>query len=120
MSDTFRVVFQAVPPRPSWMAWRHRSLGTLTITGDQARFVPRKGKPMLIEHVVRVSRGWRQSSRGVRIPAGIDTYIEVLYGDRSEPRAVYINDGRWLGLAVYIPNGRLLAALTALQADESQ
>ena len=120
MSDTFRVVFQAVPPRPSWTAWRHRSLGTLTITAGQARFVPRRGEPVLIEHVVRVSRGWRQSSRGIPIPAAIDTYIEVLYGDRSEPRAAYINDGRWLGLAVYIPNRRLLDALNTLQTDESQ
>jgi hypothetical protein len=120
VSDTFRVVFQAVPPRPSWTARRHRSLGTLSITADQARFVPRKGEPVLIDHVVRVSRGWRQASRGVPIPAAIDTYIEVLHGDRSDPRAAYLNDGRWLGLAACIPNRRLLDALNALRADESQ
>jgi hypothetical protein len=120
MSDTFHVMFQTVPPRPSWMAWRHKSFGTLNITADHARFVPRKGEPVLIEHVFRVSRGWKQSSRGAWIPPAMDTYIEVLYGDRSEPRAAYINDGRWFGLAVYIPNRRLLHALTALQADESQ
>src|SRR5215510_9599049 len=86
MSDTFHVMFQAVPPRPSWMAWRHKSFGTLNITADHARFVPRKGEPVLIEHVLRVSRGWKQSSRGAWIPPAMDTYIEVLHGDRSEPR----------------------------------
>ena len=75
---------------------------------------------MLIEGVFRVSRGWKQSSARAPMPAAIDTYIEVLYGDRSSPRAAYFSDGRWLGLAVYRPNPRLLRALTALQADQRQ
>src|SRR5215472_10589579 len=77
VGDTFRVVFQAVPPRPSWTAWRRKSFGTLSVTADHARFVPRRGEPVLIEDVFRVSQGWRQSSGGVPIPAAIDTYIEV-------------------------------------------
>jgi hypothetical protein len=35
----------------------------------------------------------------------VDTYIEILYGDRVNPQVISINDGRWFGLATYLPIG---------------
>lgn len=47
-------------------------------------------------------------------------YKYAVEEEMSRPRAAYISDGRWLGLAVYRPNRRLLRALTALQADQGK
>jgi hypothetical protein len=45
----------------------------------------------------------------------VDSYIEVLYGDRAKPSVAYINDGRWFGLAImYLPHKKLLMALCSL------
>jgi hypothetical protein len=96
MTETFRVMFQTVPPHPSWTAFKHKSFGTLSVAGDCARFVPKTGEPLLIEHVSRVSMGWKESVYGKPMLPLIDTYIEVLYGDRENPSVAYIN-GNWSG-----------------------
>jgi|SRR5215469_6698399 len=115
MAETFRISFQTVPPHPSWTAYKHRSFGTLTMAGDHARFVPRKGEPVLISGVFRVSMGSKESVYGKWLPAAVDSYIEVLYGDRAKPSVAYINDGRWFGLAImYLPHKKLLKALCSL------
>lgn len=114
MSDEFKVWFQTVPPRPSWTAYKHRSTGMLSVAGNHARYVPRRGEPVLIEHVFRVSKGWKESAYGEWLPSLVDTYIEVLYGDRANPLAAFINDGRWLGLVTYLPHRKLLNALRSL------
>jgi hypothetical protein len=116
MTGTFRIWFQTVPPRPSWAAYKHKSVGILSVAGDHARFVPKKGGPVLISNVFRVSQGWEQSAYGEPLPSAVNTYIEVLYGDRARPSVAYINDGRWLGLATYLPNKKLLSALSSLVA----
>jgi hypothetical protein len=114
MVETFRIWFQTIPPRPSWTAYKHRSFGTLTVAGDHARFVPGKGEPVLISGVFRVSMGSKESVYGEWLPAAVDSYIEVLYGDRAKPSVAYINDGRWFGLATYLPHKKLLMALSSL------
>ena len=117
MTETFRVWFQTVPPRPSWSAYKHRSTGTLSVAVDHARFVPRSGEPVLIEHVFRVSKGWKASTHAEPMLPVVDTYIEVLYGERANPRVAFINDGRWLGLATYLPHRKLFDALGSLVED---
>jgi hypothetical protein len=76
--------------------------------------VPRRGEPVLIGDVFRVSKGWKESAYGQPLPSLADTYIEVLYGDPANPLAVFINDGRWFGFATYLPHRKLLNALRAL------
>jgi hypothetical protein len=75
---------------------------------------------MLIEHVFRVSKGWKASTYATPMMAAVDTYIEVLYGDRVNPQIVYINDGRWFGLATYLPHRKLLNALRSLVPNDQQ
>lgn len=118
MTETFRVWFQTVPPRPSWTAYKHRSTGTLSGTDDHARFVPRRGQPVLIEHVFRVSKDWKASRYAEPMLPAVDTYIEVLYGEQANPQVALINDGRWLGLATYLANRKLLNALRSLLAHQ--
>jgi hypothetical protein len=118
MTETFRVWFQTVPPRPSWTAYKHKSIGTLSVTGDHARFVPRRGEPVMIEHVFRVSKGWKASTYSEPMLPLVDTYIEVLYGEQANPRVAFINDGRGLGLATYLPHRKLLNALRSLLAHD--
>jgi hypothetical protein len=65
---------------------------------------------VLIDHVFRVSTGWKQSTYGEPMLPMVDTYIEVLCGDRANPRIAFINDGRWFGLATYLPHRKLLNA----------
>jgi hypothetical protein len=117
MAETFRVWFQTTPPQPSWTAYKHRSTGTLSVAGDHARFVPRRGEPVLIENVFRVSKGWKASAHAEPMLPIVDTYIEVLYGERRNPRVAFINDGRWFGLATYLPHRKLLNALRSLVAN---
>jgi hypothetical protein len=52
------------------------------VAGEHARFVPRTGETVLIEHVFRVSMGWKESTYRQPMLPIVDTYIEVLYGDR--------------------------------------
>ena len=55
------------------------------------------------------------NSPGWGLPAAVDSYIEVLYGDRAKPSVAYINDCRWFGLAImYLPHKKLLMALCSL------
>jgi hypothetical protein len=75
---------------------------------------------VLIEHVFRVSKGWQASIYATPMMAAVDTYIEILYGDRENPRVAYINDGRWFGLATYLPHWRLLNALRSLIPNDQQ
>jgi hypothetical protein len=70
---------------------------------------------VLITGVFRVSMGSKESVYGEWLPAAVDSYIEVLNGDRAKPSVAYINDGRWFGLAMmYLPHKKLLRALRSL------
>ena len=120
MTETFLVLFQTVPPRPSWVAYRAKSRGTLSVAADHARFVPRRGEPVTIEHVFRVGKGWKASMFATPMMPALDTYIEVLYGNRASPQVAYINDGRWFGLRTYLPHRKLLNALRSLMPVDQQ
>jgi hypothetical protein len=63
-----------------------------------------------------VSEGWKASSYAEPMLPAVDTYIEVLYGEQANPQVAFINDGRWLGLATYLPHRKLLNALTVFPA----
>lgn len=62
----------------------------------------------------RASKGWKASSYGEPMLPAVDTYIEVLYGEHANPQVAFINDGRWLGLATYLPHRKLLNAPRSL------
>jgi hypothetical protein len=72
----------------------------------------------LIEHVFRVSKGWQASRYAEPMLPAVDAYIEFLYGEQANPQVAFINDGRWLGLATYVPNRKLLNALRSLVAHQ--
>lgn len=84
------------------------------MSDDHAEFRPKGGQPVHIVHVQSVAKGWKQQSHGKRISWVIDSYIEVVWGDSSNPTVAFFNDGRWLGLGVYLPHRGLLRALNAL------
>ena len=69
---------------------------------------------MIVERVIRVSRGWKNQTHGEPLLPIVDTYIEVLYGDRAHPEVAFVNDGRLFGSGSYLPNKKLLAALSSL------
>ena len=42
--QSFTVVYQTVAPSPSWSASKHRTRGTLAVSGDHAIFHPKSGE----------------------------------------------------------------------------
>jgi hypothetical protein len=44
----------------------------------------------------------------------VDSYIEVVWGDRGNESVAFFNDCRWFGFGVYLPHSRLQRALKAL------
>jgi hypothetical protein len=115
MTQEFKVWLQTTPPSPSWTAYRRRRSGVISVAGDHAEFVPKKkGKAVRIEHIFRVSKGWKNSRYGKPLIPVVDTYIEILYGDPTAPGVAFVNDGRWFGLAACLPHRKLLKALESL------
>jgi hypothetical protein len=89
------------------------SRGVLSVLDDRAEFQPKSGAAVVvISHVRSVRKGWKNQVHGERLIRAVDTWIEVIYGD--PPSAVFVNDGRWFGLATYLPHGRMVAALEGL------
>jgi hypothetical protein len=108
------VLFQEVPPEPSWTAFKKWKIGALTVEVDHARFVPRSGDHVVIDRVSRVSKGWKDSLHGKPLMRRVDTWLEIVYGDAAEPRVAYLNDGRFGRLGIYLPHEKLLAAMRSL------
>lgn len=84
-----------------------------------ARFIPKKGHPVDIDNVFKVTSGWRNQEYGEPIIPALDTYVEVLYGDPTRPSVAYFNDGRFAGLGVYFRTSRLREALRTLVPSSS-
>jgi hypothetical protein len=114
--DTFSVWLQTVPPHPSWTAYKLRSKGSLAFSECRAVFSPQSGDAVVIENVMKVTKGWKDSVNGTWLPPVVNTYIEVIYGDTASPSVAFLNDGRWLGLATFLPHRRLVRSLENLIA----
>jgi hypothetical protein len=71
------------------------------VSDAQAVFQPDSGDPLMIDNVMKVTKGWKDQLNGVWLPRVVDRYIEVVYGDAASPSVVFINDFRWLGLSSY-------------------
>jgi hypothetical protein len=110
----FKIWFQTVAPHPSLTAFRERSTGVLTVMPDRAEYVSKSGETVTIENVQRVAKGWKASVNAHPLPPIVDKWIQVLYGESGNPSVAYVNDGRWGGLATYLPHRVLLEALTGL------
>jgi hypothetical protein len=67
-----------------------------------------------MEHVRKVTKGWKESSHGTPMLPLLDTFIEAVYGDLGEPSVVFLNDPRWLMFGMYMPHTRLLRSLKSL------
>ena len=113
-TEEFRVWFRTEPPSPSWSAHKRRTTGTLSVAADHAEFRPKEGASVRISDVQSVAKGWKKQSHGKWLPWAVDSYIEVVWGDRSDESVAFFNDCRWLGLGVYLPHRRLQRALNAL------
>jgi hypothetical protein len=113
-AEAFKIWYQTEPPSPSWTAYKRRQTGTLTINGDHAEFQPKKGSRIVISDVRSVSKGWKNQLYGKPLLRAIDTYIEVAWGDPTNPSVAFINDGRLFGLCAYLPHRRMQQALTEL------
>ena len=111
-----RYGYRPFPPHPSWTAFKLRSKGSLAVSEGRAIFSPKSGDAVVIENVMKVTKGWKNSVNGTWLPPVVDTYIEVIYGDRASPSAAFLNDGRWLGLATFLPHRRLMRSLKKLIA----
>lgn len=59
---------QTVPAHPSWTAYKLRSKGTLAVSGGRAIFNPKSGDPLVIDNVMKVTKGW---SKGLRQRVGL-------------------------------------------------
>src|SRR5579862_7123501 len=103
-----RVSYQVDPPRSSWSARRQRAYGRLVVGDARAELIPARGEPVVIERVLRVTKGSNPSFHGSIVLPAVDTNIEVLYGDRARPHTIYLNDARWPFLATYLPQRKLL------------
>lgn len=69
----------------------------------------------MLEHVFRVARGCRASLHATWLPAPLDTYVEVIFGDPAEPSIAYFTDRRPLGLHPwFLQSDDLLVALRSL------
>jgi hypothetical protein len=110
----FKVVLRRDSPRPSFTAWKTWKTGWLRIEGDRAEFVPKNGASVEMEHVTSVAKGWKNQKNGVWLPALVDSWIEVVFGDSENPDVVFLNDPRFLLMASYLPHRKLLAALRNL------
>src|ERR1700683_669907 len=106
--ESFTVMYHTNPPSPSWSAYKQRTKGTLTVSEDSAIFKPKSGDPIVIDHVQKLTKGWKGSTHGTPMLSLVDTYVEVIYGDKDAPSVAFFNDPRWLGLASYLPHRSLV------------
>jgi hypothetical protein len=76
--------------------------------------VPKNGDTLAITNVASVAKGWKNQKNGEWLPALVDSWIEVVFGDPESPEVVFLNDPRFLLMASYLPHRKLLAALRSL------
>ncbi len=77
-------------------------------------FVPKHGAPVELRNITSVAQGWKNQQDGVWLPARLDTWIQVIFGDHGESSAIYLNDPRFLLMAAYFPHKKLITSLRGL------
>jgi hypothetical protein len=109
-----RVWFQRVPPRSSMRAYKDRR--TCTLSTDPvhrvAAFEFKTGEREVLDHLLDVNMGGRGSDF-------VNTWIEIHYGDTSDPKVAYVNDGGWFGWRPLLTgsNVRIARSLTGLMRE---
>jgi hypothetical protein len=117
LSDAAEDLHRHLPdgaPFPPLTAYKHRTRGSLSVSGDHAVFQPKSGDPIVLDHVQKVTKGWKGSPYGTPMAHIVDTYVEVIYGDQNAPSVAFFNDPRWLWLGCYLPHRALVQSLEGL------
>ena len=81
---------------------------------DHAEFHAKDGSYVSISDVQSVAKGWKNQVHGEPLLRGVDTYIEIIWGDPADPNVAFVNDSRWFGLATYLSHKELQRALSDL------